>query len=160
MTTEPETIFADMALAVHPRDKRYKKLVGKKALIPIVNKAIPIITDAQVNMNFAHGVKRITPAHQREDFAIAKEHGLETDFSIIDQNGKMKKEASMFVGQDAKTEARGNIVELLRSKGNLIRTEVSHHMEDYCNETGCRVEPIMSREWFVNTNVLKGRAIA
>ena len=85
MTTRPETLFGDVALAIHPKDKRYKKLIGKKALIPILNREIPIITDTRVDMNHRGGVMRITPAHDRWSYTLAKDHHLETNLTVIDR---------------------------------------------------------------------------
>lgn len=126
-TTRPETMLADQAVAVHPKDKRYKKLIGRSVILPIINKEIPIIADEMVDMEFGTGVVKITPAHDPADFETAKRHKLRTDISVIDRNGKMNKNAGIFAGLDAATTARENIVELLRSKGNLVKIEPYIH---------------------------------
>lgn len=126
-TTRPETMLADQAVAVHPKDKRYKKFIGKKVILPIVNKEIPIIGDESVDMEFGTGAVKITPAHDPSDFEMAKRHDLRTDYAVIDRNGYMNTEAGMFVGFHAATQARDNIVELLKSKGNLVKVEPYKH---------------------------------
>lgn len=115
-TTRPETLLGDQAVAVHPKDKRYKKLIGRSVILPIINKEIPIIADTMVDMEFGTGVVKITPAHDPADFDTAKRHNLRTDYRVIEKNGIMSSEAGIFAGLDAVTEARENIVELLRSK--------------------------------------------
>jgi valyl-tRNA synthetase len=95
-TTRPETLLGDQALAVHPKDKRYKKLIGRSVILPIVNKEIPIIADDMVDMEFGTGVVKITPAHDPADFETAKRHGLRTDYRVIEKNGKMSAEAGIF----------------------------------------------------------------
>ena len=92
-TTRPETMLADQAIAVHPKDKRYKKLIGKSVVLPIVNKDIPIIADETVDMEFGTGVVKITPAHDPNDFEFAKRHNIRTNYTVIDKNGYMTKEA-------------------------------------------------------------------
>lgn len=92
-TTRPETLLGDQAVAVHPKDKRYKKLIGRSVILPIVNKEIPIIADEMVDMEFGTGVVKITPAHDPTDFETAKRHNLRRDYTVIDRNGYMNKEA-------------------------------------------------------------------
>ena len=92
-TTRPETLLGDQAVAVHPKDKRYKKLIGKSVILPIVNKEIPIIADDSIDMEFGTGVVKITPAHDPSDFEMARRHGLRTDYRVIDKNGHMSSEA-------------------------------------------------------------------
>ncbi len=95
-TTRPETLLGDQAVAVHPKDKRYKKLIGRSVILPIVNKEIPIIADDMVDMEFGTGVVKITPAHDPADFETAKRHGLRTDYRVIEKDGKMSAEAGIF----------------------------------------------------------------
>ncbi len=115
-TTRPETLLGDMAIAVHPKDKRYKKLIGKSVILPIVNREIPIIGDDSVDMEFGTGVVKVTPAHDPSDFEMGRRHGLRTDYRVIDKTGLMSTEAGVFAGLPAVGEARSNIVELLKSK--------------------------------------------
>lgn len=109
---------------MHPEDKRYKKLLkaNKKLILPILNKEIPLIADEYVDMEFGTGALKITPAHDANDYKIAKNHNLSLDQVVIDKDGKMTAVAGIFAGQDIKT-ARSNIVELLKTKGNLLKIE-------------------------------------
>jgi len=157
-TTRPETLLADQAVAVHPKDKRFKKLIGRKVILPIVNKEIIIIGDEMVDMNFGTGAVKITPAHDPTDFEVGKRHGLKLDYKVIDKNGYMTEEAGIFAGQDALT-ARENVVELLRSKGNLVKIEPYTHKVGYCSRGGCRVESIVSTQWFVKASELAKRVM-
>ncbi len=153
-TTRPETLLGDMALAVHPKDKRYKKLIGKSVILPIVNREIPIIGDDTIDMEFGTGVVKITPAHDPSDFEIARRHGLRTDYRVIDKTGLMSPEAGVFAGLSAVWEARENIVELLRSKGNLVRIEPYTHTVGFCSRGKCRVESVISTQWFVRASTM------
>ena len=158
-TTRPETLLADQALAVHPKDKRYKKFIGRSVILPIVNREIPIIADEMVDMEFGTGVVKITPAHDPADFETAKRHHLRRDYQVIDKNGLMTKEAGIFAGLSASGEARSNIVELLRSKGNLVKIEPYTHKVGFCERSGCRVESVISTQWFVRASVMAERVI-
>lgn len=158
-TTRPETILADQAIAVNPKDKRYKKFIGKKAILPILNTEIPIIGDENVDMDFGTGVVKITPAHDPADFEIARRHNLRTDYTVIDKNGYMNKEAGIFAGFHAATAARENIVELLKSKGNLEKIEPYTHKVGFCSRGKCRIESIVSTQWFVRASELSKRVI-
>ena len=158
-TTRPETLLADQAVAVHPKDKRYKKLIGRSVILPIINKEIPIIADEMVDMEFGTGVVKITPAHDPADFEMAKRHHLRTDYHVIDKNGLMTKEAGIFVGLSASGEARSNIVELLRSKGNLVKIEPYTHKVGFCERSKCRVESVISTQWFVRASVMAEKVI-
>ena len=159
-TTRPETMLADQAVAVHPKDKRYKKLIGRSVILPIINKEIPIIADEMVDMEFGTGVVKITPAHDPADFETAKRHKLRTDISVIDRSGKMNKNAGIFAGLDAATTARENIVELLRSKGNLVKIEPYVHKVGFCSRGKCRVETIISTQWFIRASEMAKKVIA
>ncbi len=158
-TTRPETLLADQAVAVHPKDKRYKKMIGRKAMLPIANVEIPIIADDTVDREFGTGAVKITPAHDATDFEMGKRHGLRLDFSIIDKNGKMTEAAGIFAGQDAATTARQNIVELLKSKGNLLKIEPYKHKVGYCSRSGTKIETIISTQWFVRAQEMAKKVI-
>ncbi len=158
-TTRPETLLADQAVAVHPKDKRFKKLIGRKVILPIVNKEIPIIADEMVDMNFGTGAVKITPAHDATDFETGKRHNLRLDYAVIDKNGKMNEEAWIFASQDAATTARENIVELLKAKGNLLKTEPYTHKVWYCSRSGKKIETIVSTQWFVRASELAKKVI-
>lgn len=161
-TTRPETLLWDVAVAVHPKDKEMKKLLkaGKKLILPIVNKEIPLIADEMVDIEFWTGAVKITPAHDKNDFEVAMRHNLPLDKVVLDKDWKMTKMAWIFEGQDYLT-ARKNIVELLKAKWNLVKIEDYDTKVWYCERSGCRVETIISKQWFVKTEpmikkVLKG----
>lgn len=158
-TTRPETLLADQAIAVHPKDKRYKKMIGRKVILPLVNKEIPIIWDESVDREFWTWALKITPAHDPVDFQIWRNHGLRLDFSVIDKNGRMWKEAWIFAWQDFLI-ARENIVELLKSKWNLIKIEPYTHKVGYCERSGCKIETVVSTQWFVKSSEMVKKVIA
>jgi valyl-tRNA synthetase len=158
-TTRPETLLADQAIAVHPKDKRYKKLIGRSVILPIVNKEIPIIADDMVEVDFGTWALKITPAHDPNDFEFAKRHNLRTDYAVIDRKWYMNKEAGTFTGQLATEEARENIVELLRAKWNLVRVEPYKHKVGFCSRGKCRIESVVSTQWFVRASVMAEKVI-
>jgi len=159
-TTRPETLLGDVAVAVHPKDKRYKKLLkaGKKLILPIVNKEIPLIADEEVDMEFGTGAVKITPAHDAFDFELAKRHELPLDNVVLGKDGCMTKVAGIFAGQDFMT-ARGNIVELLKSKGNLLKIEKHISKVGYGERTGAKIETIISKQWFVKIDTIAKKVI-
>lgn len=158
-TTRPETMLADQALAVHPKDKRYKKFIGKTVILPIVNKEIPIIGDEMVDMEFGTGVVKITPAHDPADFETGKKHNLRLDYSVIDKRWYMTSEAGTFAGMHSSTMARDNIVELLKAKWNLLKEEPYTHKVGFCSRSWCRIETVISTQWFVKAGELAKRVI-
>ncbi len=160
-TTRPETLLWDVAVAVHPKDKRYKKLIKrkKKLILPIVNTEIALIADESVDMDFWSGAVKITPAHDANDFAMAKRHDLPLNNIVIWKDGKMTEVAGIFAGQDYKV-ARQNIVELLKSKGNLIKIEDHVSKVGYGERSGAKIETIISTQWFVKIEPLVKKVIA
>ena len=159
-TTRPETMLWDVAVAVHPKDKRYKKLLkaGKKLILPIVNKEIPIIADEEVDMEFGTGAVKITPAHDPNDFQMAKRHNLPMDRIVLGRDGHMTEVAGIFAGQDYLT-ARSNIVELLKSKGNLLKVEPHTSKVGYCERSGAKIETIISKQWFLKVDGMAKKVI-
>ncbi|MCD5385060.1 valine--tRNA ligase [Candidatus Gracilibacteria bacterium] len=159
-TTRPETLLGDVAVAVHPKDKRFKKLLkaGKKLILPIVNKEIPLIADEMVDMEFGSGAVKITPAHDANDFEVAKRHDLPLNKVVIGKDGKMTDVAGIFAGQDFMT-ARSNIVELLKAKGNLIKIEDHESKVAYGERSHAKVETIISTQWFVKIDSLVKKVI-
>lgn len=153
-TTRPETLLGDQAIAVHPKDKRYKKLIGKSVILPIINREIPIIGDDTIDMEFGTWVVKVTPAHDPSDFEMARRHGLRTDYRVIEKTGLMSNEAWVFAWQNAVSEARDNIVELLKSKWNLVRIEPYTHTVWFCSRGKCRIESVVSTQWFVRASVM------
>lgn len=160
-TTRPETLLGDEAVAVHPKDKRYKHILktGKPLILPILNREIPLIADEMVDMEFGTGAVKITPAHDPNDFEVAKRHNLPMDNIVLGKDGKMTQRAGIFAGQDFMT-ARENIVELLKSKWNLIKIEDYTHKVGYCERSGCKVESIISKQWFVKVDEMAKKVIA
>lgn len=160
-TTRPETLLWDEAVAVHPKDKRYKALLkwGKKLILPILNREIPLIGDEMVDMEFGTGAVKITPAHDPNDFEVAKRHSLPLDNIVVGKDGNMTSKAWIFAWQDYQT-ARENIVELLRSKGNLVKIENYTHKVGYCERSGSRIETIISTQWFVKVEEMAQKVIA
>lgn len=160
-TTRPETLLWDEAVAVHPKDKRYKALLKawKKLILPILNKEIPIIGDEMVEMDFWTWAVKITPAHDPNDFEVWKRHSLSMDNIVIWKDWKMTSKAWIFQGQDFLT-ARENIVELLKSKWNLLKVEDYNHKVWYCNRSGCKIETIISTQWFVKVEEMTKKVIS
>lgn len=159
-TTRPETMLGDEAVAVHPKDKRYKALLKgwKKLILPILNKEIPLVADEMVDMEFGTGAVKITPAHDPNDFEVAKRHSLPMDNVVLGKDGKMTSKAGIFAGQDFMT-ARENIVELLKAKWNLLKIEDYTHKVGYCERSGCKVETIISKQWFVSVEKMAQKVI-
>lgn len=159
-TTRPETLLGDVAVAVHPKDKRYKKLIknGKKLVLPIVNKEIPIIADEMVDMEFGTGAVKITPAHDPNDFEVARRHDLPLDNVVIWKDGKMTEKTGIFEWQDYLT-ARSNVVELLKAKWNLIKVEEHTSKVGYCERSGSKIETIVSTQWFVKVESMAKKVI-
>ena len=159
-TTRPETMLWDVAVAVHPKDKRYKKLLksGKKLILPIVNKEIPLIWDEMVDMEFGTGAVKITPAHDPNDFEVAKRHNLVLNRVVLWKDWKMTSIAWIFAWQDYKT-ARANIVELLKSKWNLVKIEEHISKVGYWERTWAKIETIISKQWFINVAPIAKKVI-
>lgn len=149
-TTRPETMFADVAIAVHPQDKRYNKYVGKNALIPYINKPIPIIADEYVDISFGTGALKITPTHDPNDFEVAQRHDLPMDVFAFDEHGVFTDMAGDLFAGKAVVDFKDNVVEYLRDIGNLDHVEDHTHTVPYCERTGCRIEPRLSKQWFMN----------
>ena len=151
-TTRPETMLGDTAVAVNPEDERYKKLVGRKVLLPIVNREIPIVEDAYVDMEFGTGVVKITPAHDPNDFEVGKRHNLPV-INIMNDDATINENGGKFAGMD-RYEARAAIVKELDSMGLLVRIEdYSHNVgtHDRCKTT---IEPLVKEQWFVKMDEL------
>ncbi|MDT8422684.1 MAG: valine--tRNA ligase [Desulfuromonadales bacterium] len=156
-TTRPETMLGDSAVAVNPADERYAGLIGKTVLLPLVNRAIPIIADAYVDMDFGSGAVKITPAHDFNDFEIGKRHDLEF-ITILDESGVINANGGPYCGQE-RYEARANVV------ADLENLHLLEKIDDYANAVGecyrCRtvIEPFMSKQWYVAVKPLAEVAI-
>ena len=151
-TTRPETMLGDTAVAVNPDDDRYKSIIGRKVLLPIVNREIPIVADSYVDMEFGTGVVKITPAHDPNDFEVGKRHNLPV-INIMNDDATINKNGGKFEGMD-RYEARKAIVEELNKMGLLVRIEdYSHNVgtHDRCKTT---IEPLVKEQWFVKMDEL------
>ena len=151
-TTRPETMLGDTAVAVNPDDDRYKSIIGRKVLLPIVNREIPIVADSYVDMEFGTGVVKITPAHDPNDFEVGKRHNLPV-INIMNDDATINKNGGKFEGMD-RYEARKAIVEELDKMGLLVRIEdYSHNVgtHDRCKTT---IEPLVKEQWFVKMDEL------
>ncbi|XOU94251.1 MAG: valine--tRNA ligase [Candidatus Kerfeldbacteria bacterium] len=156
-TTRPETMLGDTAVAVNPDDKRYKKYLGQKIILPITNREIPIITDKQVDMKFGTGAVKVTPAHDHFDYELGEKHKLKI-INVIGQDNKMTKEAGVFYGLSVQ-QARHDILELLEAEGLLIKTKIYEHNVSRCERCKAPIEPLISKQWFIKTKPLAKKAI-
>ncbi|HXJ05943.1 MAG TPA: valine--tRNA ligase [Candidatus Acidoferrum sp.] len=157
-TTRPETMLGDTAVAVHPEDERYKQLVGKKAMLPLMNREIPIIADAMVDREFGTGAVKITPAHDPDDFEAGKRHQL-AEINVMTDDAHMNAEAGAYAGLD-RFEARKKVVEDLKSLGLLVKTAEHTLSLGLCERCKTIVEPRASTQWFCKMKPLAEPAIA
>ena len=157
-TTRPETILGDTAVAVNPGDKRYKTLVGKKVILPAVNREIPIVADEAVSTEFGTGAVKITPAHDPVDFEVAQRQGLPL-INILNADVTMNENAGPYKGMD-RYECRKAILADLEKAGQLVKTEDYSHAVGHCQRCQTVVEPVASRQWFVKVEPLAQPAIA
>lgn len=157
-TTRPETILGDVAVAVHPGDERYEKMVGKTLILPVVRREIPVIADEYVDPSFGTGAVKITPAHDPNDFEVGHRHNL-PQVIVINKEGKMSEEAGdRYKGLD-RYECRKKIVRDLETEGFLIKTEDHAHAVGHCYRCNTVIEPMLSRQWFVKMKPLAEPAI-
>ena len=156
-TTRPETIMADAAVCIHPEDERYFHLKGKKVMIPLINKEIPIIEDDYVTIDFGTGCLKVTPAHDINDYEIGLRHNLPV-IDIIDQHGKLNDKAQILVGED-RFVARKKIVKMLEEEGLLLKVEDYKSQVGYSERTNAVIEPRLSLQWFLKMDVLAKKAL-
>ena len=156
-TTRPETLFGDTAVAVNPNDERYKDLIGKNVVLPIVNKLIPIIGDEHADPEFGTGIVKITPAHDPNDFEVGNRHNLER-IIVINPDGTMNENALGYNGLD-RFLCRKKLVEDLKNDGLLISVEEITHSVGHSERTGVMVEPYLSKQWFVKMRPLADRVL-
>ncbi|MDE6613356.1 MAG: valine--tRNA ligase, partial [Clostridia bacterium] len=147
----------DTAVAVNPKDKRYKHLIGKNVILPVVNKPIPIVGDEHADMEFGTGVVKITPAHDPNDFEVGLRHNLPV-VRVMNDDGTMNSLAGKYEGTD-RYECRKKLVEELKALGNLVSIEPHAHNVGHCYRCGTTVEPIVSKQWFVKMEGLARPAI-
>ncbi len=160
-TTRPETIFGDVAIAVHPSDKKYSELIGKTVMIPLSGRRIPIIADEYVDKSFGTGAVKITPAHDPNDYEVGKRHNF-SPIWVIDEEGKMKACAEVppeYQGLD-RYEARKKVVDMLSYNNFLLRVKDHEHNVGKCQRCNTTIEPLLSEQWFVKMAPLAKEAIA
>ena len=156
-TTRPETMLGDTAVAVHPDDERYKALVGKTLILPLVGREIPLIADGYVERDFGTGVVKITPAHDPNDFEVGLRHNLEV-INVMDDSGSINENGGKYAGMTG-LEARKKIVEDLKEQGFLVKVEPIKHNVGSCYRCGTVVEPRVSTQWFVKMEPLAKPAL-
>lgn len=156
-TTRPETMLGDTAVAVHPEDDRYKHLIGKKVVLPIVGREIPIVGDDYVDMEFGSGAVKITPAHDPNDFEIGNRHNLER-ILVMNQDGTMNDKTGKYEGMD-RFACRKQIVKDLQADGVLFNIEDHMHSVGHSERSGAVVEPYLSTQWFVKMQPLADKAV-
>ena len=156
-TTRPETIMADAAICVNPADERHHWLKGKKVLIPLINREIPVIEDSYVEMDFGTGCLKVTPAHDAHDYEIGLRHNLPV-MDIIDDHGRLNEKARILVGED-RFDARKKIVKMLEESGNLVKVEEYTSPVGYSERTNAVIEPKLSAQWFLKMEDLAAKAL-
>ena len=156
-TTRPETLFGDTAVAVNPEDERYKKYIGKNAILPVINKAIPIIADEHADPEFGTGVVKITPAHDPNDFEVGNRHNLER-VVVMNPDATMNEFADKYCGM-TREECREALLKDLEESGLLLSIEPMTHSVGHSERTGVMVEPYLSKQWFVKMRGLADRVL-
>lgn len=156
-TTRPETILGDTAVCVHPDDERYKKLIGKRAIVPIVNRSVPIIADEYITMEFGTGALKVTPAHDINDYNIGVKHHLAI-IDTINPDGTMSKEARFYVGED-RFAVRSKIAKDLEAMGHIVKIENIKNKVGFSERTDAVIEPRLSMQWFLKMDTLSKPAL-
>lgn len=156
-TTRPETMFGDTGVAVHPDDERYKDLVGKTLILPVVGRRIPLFADEYVDKEFGTGAVKVTPAHDPNDFEMGQRHHLE-EIKVIGNTGKMLEGAGKYAGMD-RYECRKALVKELEETGVLVSVEDYEHSVGHCSRCHSTIEPLVSKQWFVKMESLAKPAI-
>ena len=156
-TTRPETMLGDVAVAVHPEDERYKHLIGKTVILPLVGREMPVIADEYVDPAFGTGALKITPAHDPNDFEVARRHNLPS-VQVIDKQGAMNETAGKYRGLD-RWECRKRLVKDLDAMGYLIKIDDHDHAVGHCYRCSTVIEPMLSKQWFVHMKPLAEPAI-
>ena len=156
-TVRPETILGDSAICVHPKDERYKHLVGQFAFVPLINRRIPIIADDYVEMDFGTGALKVTPAHDMNDFVLGQKYNLEI-IDTMNEDGTLSEEAQLYIGKD-RIEVRKIIIKDLEAAGNLVKIEDYVHQVGFSERTDEIVEPRLSLQWWVDMKKLAAPAL-
>jgi len=157
-TTRPETIFADVAIAVNPKDSRYQKLIGQKAVVPLVKREVPIIADSLVDKSFGTGALKVTPGHNLTDFEIGQKHKLPI-ISVIDEKGEMTNTPAKYIGLST-AKAREVVAQDLEKEGKLQKQETIHHSLGTCYRCHHQIEPLISKQWFLKVKPLVKLSLA
>ncbi len=157
-TTRPETILGDTAVCIHPQDERYQSLRGKRVIVPLVNRSVPVIEDEYVSMEFGTGCLKVTPAHDVNDYELGKKHNLEM-VDVIADDGSMSDAAQFFIGED-RFVVRKKMAERLKEEGLLIKVEEYKHSVGFSERTDAVIEPKLSIQWFVRMEELVKPALA
>ncbi|MFW5684059.1 MAG: valine--tRNA ligase, partial [Spirochaetota bacterium] len=158
-TTRPETMLGDTAVAVHPDDERYADVVGKKVKLPLTGRIVPVVADAYVDREFGTGAVKITPAHDPNDYEIARRHDLEV-INIINKDGTLNESVPERYRGLAVKEARKAVVADLKESGAFVRDEEHVHQVGHCYRTGVAIEPLLSAQWFVRMKPLAEKALS
>lgn len=156
-TTRPETMLGDTAIAVNPKDERYKKLIGEKVILPLMDREIPIVADRLIDLEFGTGSVKVTPAHDAIDYKIGKTHKLET-INVVGEDGKITKHGGKYAGLKV-LDARDKIIEDLKTLNLLEKEEDYEHSLAICDRCETPIEPLISKQWFVKMDELAGPAI-
>lgn len=156
-TTRPETIMADVAVCVHPDDERYQSLIGRKVIVPFVNRAVPVIADSYIDPSFGTGALKITPAHDLADFEIAQKYNLEV-IDVLNPDGTISEKAGAFVGMD-RFAARKAAAKQLEELGLLVKTEAHTNNMGYSERTNAAIEPRLSMQWFLKMDQMAKPAL-
>jgi len=151
-TTRPETILGDTAVAVNPDDERYASVIGRHAILPVIERTIPVIADASVDPEFGTGAVKVTPAHDPTDYDVGQKHHLPS-INVLTDKGTMNEDAGPYQGLD-RYECRKRLVEDLRERGDLVKTEPYAHAVGHCQRCHTIVEPRISTQWFIRTKAL------
>jgi valyl-tRNA synthetase len=151
-TTRPETIMADAAICVNPNDERYQSLIGKQVTIPLINRAIDVIADEYVEMEFGTGALKVTPAHDTNDYELGKKHNLAI-IDLLNEDGTLNEKAQILVGED-RFVARKKIIKLLEESGNLVKSEEYKSNVGHSERTNAVIEPRISEQWFLKMSRL------
>ncbi len=156
-TTRPETLLGDTAVAIHPEDERFTEFHGKEVMVPLVGRAVPVILDSYVDMQFGTGALKITPGHDPNDYVVGKKHNLPI-INLMDENAVLNKEAGLYQGLD-RQKARAKILQDLDQQELLVKEEDHSHNVGHCDRCGTIVEPRVSAQWFVKAEELAKDAI-
>ncbi len=157
-TTRPETMFGDTAVAVAPGDERYKDLVGKELILPLVGRHIPVIEDQHVDPDFGTGLVKITPAHDPNDFLVGNRHNLQR-INVMNDDGTMNEQAGKYAGMD-RFDCRKALVEDLKNEGYLLKIEPIVHSVGHSERSGVQIEPRLSTQWFVKMKPLANKVLS